>query len=117
MTALASNGSDSLVRKALVSGGVAMGMFVLGWVWVFVVVSTDLGDAATFLPLAVLATIQMVAGFRGFIFIVKARSQGTPGLGPTVGWALASLFLGLLGLIGVPLFLVLQSGVTVAFKG
>jgi hypothetical protein len=116
MTALATS-SDSYVRKALVSGGVAMGTFVLGWVWVFVAVGTGLGDEGTFLPLALLATIQMVAGFRGCIQIVKARSQGALGLGPAVVWALASLFLGLLGLLGVPLFLLLQSGVNVAFKG
>jgi hypothetical protein len=116
MTALATS-SDSLVRKALVSGGVAMGIFVLGWVWVFVAVSTDLGDKGTFCPLAVLATIQMVTGFRGLILVVKARSQEALGLGPAVLCALASLFFGLLGLLGVPLFLILQSGVNVAFKG
>ncbi|MCY1022129.1 hypothetical protein [Pyxidicoccus sp. MSG2] len=116
MTALATS-SDPLVRKALISGGVAMGMFVLGWVWVFVAVSTDLGDAGTFRPLAILATIQLIAGFRGFIQIVKARRQGALALGPAVVWALASLCFGLLGLMGVPLFLLLQSGMKVAFKG
>ncbi|WP_163998180.1 hypothetical protein [Pyxidicoccus caerfyrddinensis] len=116
MTALATS-SDSLARKALVSGGVAMGMFVLGWVWVFIAMAIDLGDAGTFRPLVLIATIQMVAGFRGLIHIVKARSQEALGLGPAILWALASLFFGLLGLTGVPLFLLLQGAVKVAFKG
>jgi hypothetical protein len=116
MTALA-HGSDSLVRKALVSGGVAMGMFVLGWVWVFIALSAELRDAGTFRPLALLAAIQMVAGVQGFVLIVRARRLGALGLGPAVIWAISSLFFGLLGLVGVPLFLMLQSGVTLAFKG
>ncbi|MFP2932286.1 hypothetical protein ACLESO_45455 [Pyxidicoccus sp. 3LG] len=49
---------------------------------------------------------------------MKARGQKTMGLGLTLGWAFLSLFFGVLGLVGVPLFLLLQSGeVSLAFKG
>lgn len=67
MTAIA-NGSDSLVRRALVSGGVAIGMFLLGWVWAFIALAADLGDAGAFGPLALIATIQMILGGMRVVF-------------------------------------------------
>ncbi|MCP3138266.1 hypothetical protein [Pyxidicoccus xibeiensis] len=109
MTALAT-GADSLQRKALISGGVAFGMFNLGWVWVAIAASASAGDRAFFLPLALLAAIQTVAGFRGLISTVQARKQQEMGLGLALVWGCGSLLLGVLGLVGVPLFLLLQSG-------
>jgi hypothetical protein len=91
-------------------------MFLLGWVWAYIALAADLGDAGAFGPLALIAAIQMVAGFGGLFFIVKARRLKALGRGPAVVWALSSLFFGLLGLLGAPLFLMLLGGMKVVFK-
>lgn len=108
---------------ALLSCLVAVGMFVLAWTWFLYVINTPytgdgFTDTVTFQPLAAMSLIQLAASFHCLRKSVKAHQHGQMGAGlMLVSMGLASL-LGLLGLVGVPLFLFLQAGgATLAFKG
>lgn len=108
---------------ALLSCLVAVGMFVLAWTWFLYVINTPstggrFTDAVVFRPLAAMSLIQLAASFHCLRMSVKAHQHHQMGVGLMVASMGLASVLGLLGLVGVPLFLFLQAGgASLAFKG
>src|SRR5689334_13844640 len=116
-TPMEASASRPLQRQAILSATVCSAMFLFGWAWFFGGLALKWHEKILFGGLAVIALVQMASGFWAFIAAIRARHvEGMAGALTATGVITGFLF-GVLGLLGLPLFVGFMSGMGVGISG